>query len=57
MFSILAEAAGSYDIGNMGLVHLSDRVVRVSVGEKNERCASATCRTSTEEGGYTFEHP
>jgi lipopolysaccharide transport system ATP-binding protein len=31
-FSIKAEAAGTYDLGNMGLVHLGDRVVRVSVG-------------------------
>jgi lipopolysaccharide transport system ATP-binding protein len=31
-FSVLAEAAGSYDIGNMGLVHLSDRATRVSTG-------------------------
>jgi lipopolysaccharide transport system ATP-binding protein len=32
-FSILAEATGSYEFGNMGLVHLSDAAKRVAVGE------------------------
>jgi lipopolysaccharide transport system ATP-binding protein len=36
-FTVMAESEGSYDIGNIGLVHLNDRVKRVSVGGKIER--------------------
>ena len=49
-FSILAEAAGSYDIGNMGLVHLSDRVVRVSVGEKTDEVPNMRKRACPRRG-------
>ena len=56
-FSILAEASGSYDIGNMGLVHLSDRGVRISVGEKTDEMPNIAeeDEPATEEGETTYE--